>query len=388
MLALVVVICGAAGWGAAGRGTEGWGLAGCMSARPVTRNVTHDATLGSLINSIDRGKLEPIVNDLTGVTSPVINGSHFTIRTRFATSGKSGDMAERYVYERLRSYGLSTVRYQSFAVDGVRYRNVVGEIAGKEHANQIVVVGAHLDSKSGEQSATLAPGADDNASGVAAALCIAKAFAGRRFDRTVRFVFFDGEEVGHHGAKHYADRARATGERIVAMFAADMLAHNDGSDVLGLHTRASDTAGGSADEALAQTCITVARTYAISGVEPTLMPDGNPASDHAAFWEAGYPAIMIVQDFAQFDSRRHTTEDTISHFVWPYYVGAVRVLLGTVASGAAGAQGVVGRAPCLSDRRELLSVLGRDRPSAVHLCLPVCATDGVHPRRGALPRGL
>lgn len=305
-----------------------------MAARRDESEPGYSAALASWIASVDRRTLEPIVNDLSGETSALIGGSPFAIRTRFAKSGRPGDMAEQYVYEHLLSYGLTSVGYQSFVRDGVVCRNVVGEIVGTGHPNEIVLVGPHLDSISGAQSATLAPGADDNASGVAAALYMAKVFAYHRFDRTVRFVFFDGEELGKYGSFYYAGKAKTAGENIVAMLAPDMLAYNAGSGVLALHTRSPGAAGEPADRAIAQQSIDVASTYSISGAKPTLFADGKTWSDHQDFWNAGYPAIMMVQDLSQEDPRHHTTEDTVSRFVWSYYVGAAKVLLGAVASEA------------------------------------------------------
>jgi len=304
------------------------------SARATGSELARDPVVASWIDSVNRSKLEPAVDDLSGETSPLIGGSPFTILTRSSLSGTPADMAEQYVYEHLLSYGLTSVGYQSFASDGVAYRNVVGEIAGTRHPNEIVIVGPHLDSTSGALSATLAPGADDNASGVAAALYMAKVFAHQQFDRTIRFVFFDGEEVGYQGSNYYADKAKAAGETVVAMLAPDMLAYNAGSGVLGLHTREPGVVGEPADQAIAQLVIDVASTYSVTGVKPTLFADGKSKGDHASFWQVGYPAILVVQDFDQFDPRWHTPEDTVSHFVWPYYVGAAKVLLGTVACEA------------------------------------------------------
>jgi len=308
--------------------------AACASARAVDSELAREPVLASWIDSVDRSKLEPTVDDLSGETSPLIGGSPFTILTRSSKSGVSADMVEQYVYEHLLAYGLTSVGYQSFARDGATYRNVVGEIAGTRHPNEIVIVGQHLDSESGAQSATLAPGADDNASSVAAALHMARVFADQKFDRTIRFVFFDGEEVGHYGSLYYANKAKAAGETIVAMFSPDMIAYNAGSGVLGLHTREPGVAGEPADRAMAQLAIDVVSTYSITGVRPTLFADGKTWSDHESFWNVGYPAIMVVQDFDQFDPRSHTPEDTVSHFVWPYYVGAAKTLLGTVACEA------------------------------------------------------
>lgn len=309
-------------------------VAGCGSARAAENKVARDPVLASWIAGVDRGKLQPIVDDLTGVSTPVIGGVPYRILTRFATSGTPADMGEQYVYEHLLSYGLSSVRYQTFVQHGVTYRNVIGEITGTGHPEEIVVVGPHLDSTSGDQSDSVAPGADDNASGVAAALYMAKVFAGHRFDRTIRFVFFDSEESGKRGSVYYVDKAKTGGDDIVAMLAPDMFGYNGSGDELELHTRTEDTAGAGADRAIAQTLVDVVTTYSISGVQPTILADGKDWSDQQLFWETGYPAIMVVQDLEQMNPRNHTAEDTVSHFVWSYYVGAAKALLGTVAREA------------------------------------------------------
>lgn len=316
---LAVVLCGAAG---------------CVAARPVVHDPAYNTTLASWIDSVDRSKLQPIVDDLSGETSPLIAGSPFTIMTRSAKSGRAARMAEKYVYEHLLSYGLTSVGYQSFVSDGATYQNVVGEIVGTRHPNEIVIVGPHLDSESGAQSATLAPGADDNASGVAAALYMAKVFANHQFDRTIRFVFFDGEELGKIGSRYYVDKAKTAGETIVAMLAPDMIAYNAIGGELELHTRVPGAAGESADRAIAQLFIDVASAYSIPGVGPVLIADGKAWSDHESFWSAGYPAIMVVQDLEHRNPLNHTPADTVSPFDWSYYVGVAQAPLGTVACKA------------------------------------------------------
>jgi len=75
----------------------------------------------------------------------------------------------------------------------------------------------------------------------------------------------------------------------------------------------------------------VARTYAIAAVRPVRLADGKTWSDHQAFWSAGYPAVLVVQDLEQRNPANHTTGDTVARFAWPYYVGAVKALLGAVA---------------------------------------------------------
>ena len=99
-------------------------------------------------------------------------------------------------------------------VDGVPCDNVEAEVRGRERPADIVVVGAHYD------SLAFTSGADDNASGVAALLALARAFAGAHPRTTLRFVAFANEEppyfqTANMGSLVYAKRSRARGEHIV-----------------------------------------------------------------------------------------------------------------------------------------------------------------------------
>jgi Zn-dependent M28 family amino/carboxypeptidase len=99
-------------------------------------------------------------------------------------------------------------------------------VRGSAQADEIIVVGAHYDTAEG------APGADDNGSGVAGVLELARSFAGKRATRTIRFVLFGTEEppsfpTSAMGSRHYADAARARGDRIVAMLAIESIGYYD-----------------------------------------------------------------------------------------------------------------------------------------------------------------
>src|SRR5262249_6861138 len=99
-------------------------------------------------------------------------------------------------------------------------RNLEAEIHGTTHAEEIVVVGAHYD------SALDSPGADDNASGVAAILALARSFGRSQPARTLRFVAFANEEPPHFwtddmGSLVYAKRSQRLQERLVAMLSVE-----------------------------------------------------------------------------------------------------------------------------------------------------------------------
>ena len=107
-------------------------------------------------------------------------------------------------------------------------RNVIGMIRGSDPArrDEAIVIGAHMDHL-GQSGHTMYPGADDNASGVAALIEIARAFAagGRAPRRTIVFAFWTGEEEGHLGSEHYVKHPAWPLERTAVYLNLDMIAH-------------------------------------------------------------------------------------------------------------------------------------------------------------------
>ena len=131
--------------------------------------------------------------------------------------------AADYVERRFSQSGYK-VRRQAFEALGKTCYNLDVEIPGTKKPEEIVVVGAHYDSIMGT------PGANDNGSGVAAVLAVAKAFAGKPMARTVRFVAFANEEPPYFytammGSLVYAKRCRTNGEKIVAMLSLETIGY-------------------------------------------------------------------------------------------------------------------------------------------------------------------
>jgi acetylornithine deacetylase/succinyl-diaminopimelate desuccinylase-like protein len=115
---------------------------------------------------------------------------------------------------------MNLVGYQPrshwYTVLGTKCRNVIAEIRGTNRPEEVVIVGAHYDSVPGS------PGADDNASGVAVMLALARRFAGTRPTRTLRFVGFANEEPPYFwsddmGSVVYAKECHQHGDHVVAM---------------------------------------------------------------------------------------------------------------------------------------------------------------------------
>jgi len=293
--------------------------------------VTRDPAVAALVAGVGSHQSELKVNlqRLTGVVAAPVGGQSVLIRTRYALSGAPVRAAQRYVYERLRAFGLSSVRYQSYGASVVE-RNVIGEIRGTERPDQIVVIGAHLDDKPG---AGRAPGADDNAASCSALLYVAKHLAGRHFARTLRFIFFSGEEVGHLGSSFAARASREGGENIVAMLNADMIGSNgSGSHVVEVHRRRLDGSTATRrDLSVSTTFVRAIAVYRISGIRARDMADGLTWSDHASFWSGGFGAAWVTEDRPLSNPTYHTRYDTLGKLSWRYYLSVTKALLATGA---------------------------------------------------------
>ena len=181
--------------------------------------------------------------------------------------------------------------------------NVIAELPGQELPDEIVLVGAHFDSYAGSGQAR-APGADDNASGTATVLEIARLLAPLPLRRTVRFCWWNAEEFGLYGSDAYARAMRAANANLVAYLNADMNAYRANGDARDL-----DFILNNSSTALIQYLTTVSQTYV-----PTLPVVtgslGGGSSDHASFFAQGYPAVFYFEDASQYSPFIHSANDT------------------------------------------------------------------------------
>ncbi len=230
--------------------------------------------------------------------------------------------AADYLADQLSEAGYEVGR-QGYEVDDVIAQNLEVDARGAERGDEIIVVGAHYDSAVGS------PGADDNASGTAALLALARRFRGRKLRRTVRFVFFANEEPPYFqtermGSLVYAKHALARGDRMLAMLSLESLGvYSDkvGSQRYpkGLQEKhptvgnfvavVSDTAS----RALTDRFAKLLRESGPVAVESDALPPGLPGvgwSDHWSFWQIGVPAVMVT-DTAPFRfAHYHKPTDT------------------------------------------------------------------------------
>jgi hypothetical protein len=190
--------------------------------------------------------------------------------------------------------------------EGVATQNVVALVPGRDPAlaGQYVVIGAHFDHLGRSPASALDPGAgnairngaDDNASGTAAVLELARAFAAQPARRSILLVHFSGEELGLLGSQWFVEHAPVATDSIAAMVNFDMVGRlrNDRLIVYGTGTAAELPA-----------------LLDSANVEPKLhisaVADGFGPSDHSSFYAKGVPVLHFFTDLH--DDYHKATDD-------------------------------------------------------------------------------
>jgi len=199
------------------------------------------------------------------------------------------------------------VRIQSFESEGQTVQNIEVELPGTTVPQEIAVVGAHYD------SVPDGPGANDNASGIAALLEIARLLSGKTHARTLRLVAFVNEEQPFSsgeqmGSRVYAERSRQRSEQIKAMISLETIGfytdqHASQHYPFPFNYFYPDTGnfigfvGNLSSLNLVRQSLGAFRASTAFPSEGVAAPGwirGVGWSDHASFWQAGYPAIMIT----------------------------------------------------------------------------------------------
>ncbi|MBZ5522520.1 MAG: M28 family peptidase [Acidobacteriia bacterium] len=200
-----------------------------------------------------------------------------------------------------------SVKSQTFSVDGKAVRNLEIQIKGSRLSRENVIVGAHYDSAPGT------PGADDNASGVAAILELARLLKSSKPGRTIRLVLFVNEEppyfqTGQMGSLVYARRLRQENVAVTSMLSLETIGYysdSKGSQHYppGLASLYPDTGnfigfvGDVGSRPLVQRAIKAFRESAEFPSEAVAAPSeltGIGWSDHWSFWQAGYQGVMVT----------------------------------------------------------------------------------------------
>lgn len=259
-----------------------------------------------------------------------------------AVSPRPDSGKPRTTSRELRSYGYAPER-QTFEVAGHTFANIVAEIPATKDPSSIIVFGAHYD------TAGNLPGANDNASGVATVLELARTFAGSKPQKTVRWVFFTNEEPPYFqspamGSYVYAKRCHERKEDIDAMFSIETIGYytdepKSQAYPIGFHPGYPDRGdflGFVADlksTFLLRSALKAFRANTALHAEGVVAPStiaGIGWSDHWSFWQFGYKALMLTDTAPYRYPYYHSAQDTPDKLNWKDFGRAVEGIEGIV----------------------------------------------------------
>ncbi|MEE4115722.1 MAG: M20/M25/M40 family metallo-hydrolase [Marinilabiliaceae bacterium] len=243
--------------------------------------------------------------------------------TRFCLADDRRDVAVA-VMNKFVSLGVENVRLDSFILNrsygGIEYElyeyNVIASIRGSKYPEELFILGGHYDSvvrSTAGDPFEAAPGANDNASGVAAALEVARVFSTNDYipEYTIEFIAFGAEELGLWGSRAYAAKAKQANKEIVLMLNNDMIAHQDGSDRSGWTVNVMDYENSDRFGSYARM---MAEKY--TDLSPYRDNTYHQHSDSYAFTEQGYPALFFF--IGSPDPYYHTPDDIADNCNFEY----------------------------------------------------------------------
>jgi hypothetical protein len=270
---------------------------------------------------------DPFIESIVSLVSSSDLAAHVQslqdFQTRYASTTNCESAGEA-LFSSFTALGLDDVHFEPFTFSGsYTSRNVVAEKTGETYPNEVYIICSHYDSTSPSRL-TLAPGADDNASGTAAVLEAAGVLAPYSFDFTVRFITFSAEEWGLWGSRAYAAAARSAGERILGVINLDMIAYADAvPEDLQIIVNQDSTW-------LADLFLAAGSHYGVVGGTKTV--DASFVySDHAPFWDNGYPALLAIEDEPLTNPYYHRTTDTLDKLNLDFFTSSARTSVGLLA---------------------------------------------------------
>ncbi len=324
----------------------------CVSITPTFARQKVPPDIRTLIDAVS------VTNLTDHITSLQYAGGYYS-RVNFTPGNDSAVAYVRRAFDALP--GLTSVEYDTFYIaqatpplNSSPIVNITATIEGKKDPTKVYVVGAHMDCSADrvgastwrEQWRTIhAPGADDNATGVAAVIEIARILSdsalGFSSDYTLRFIVFGAEESGpgyptavsHPGSDHYAKAAKARSDNILGMVSIDMIGYNKFYDYLAIVSNSASVPLGR--------CLVTANDSNAIGLIMNSPPFTNATySDHYSFWLQGYPAVCLIENappwnnglYYKANPYYHTPADSIETVNVSLVKKVTQVALASIAS--------------------------------------------------------
>ncbi len=281
------------------------------------------------------------IRKLSGEEAVLLNGSPVEIKTRYSPAlfnGNTNAQAFAWLMQELQRMGY-TPEVHSYSYGGSTWKNIIITIPGTDAAQQheLVYLTAHFDSISGDPNNN-APGAEDNASGTAALLEAARLFKYQQFQRTIKIVFFSGEEQGLLGSGAYINSVPAFIPNMIGAVNLDMFGYDSNQDrCFEMHVgtlAASSTVGQCMASAISAYNLNLTYDYITSGA--------TTSSDHRHFWNNNVGAIEVLENYSSNslpggcigqdrNPNYHKTTDKLETMYLPAATDIARAGVGTAA---------------------------------------------------------
>jgi leucyl aminopeptidase len=283
--------------------------------RSLAKQATPPATLAALTRPsyvIDNQTLvTPVLSQMqaSNITTTINDLSTFVNRYYTTTGGTDASNWLRSKWAGMAT-GRSDIAVTQFAHTGYNQKSVILTITGTDNPSEVIVLGGHLDSVNGAGTGetTRAPGADDDASGIASMTEALRAMiaSGYKPRRTIKMIGYAAEEVGLRGSKDIAANFKANNVNVVGVMQLDMTNYKGSAGDIYIYQDYTDASQNSFVAKL------------ITTYQPTLTIGydtcGYGCSDHASWTAQGYYASMPFETtMNQSNPRIHTANDTYAN---------------------------------------------------------------------------
>jgi len=266
-----------------------------------------------------------LLSDVRTLASPAFAGR--------LTGSDGNRLAQDYIKRRYTEIGITpfgATYAMPFAITATgtttpSATNLIGYLRGSAHPERYMVVSAHFDHL-GVHDGRIYPGADDNASGVAAMLAIAAHFKAHPPQNTIVFAAFDAEEGGQHGAAHFVKSAPFPIARVALNLNLDMVSRNDRNEIFAAGTRYTPSLKALVVKGAATSSVKVrfGHDSRLPGAPPD--DDWTTQSDHHEFYKLQIPFLYFgVEDHADY----HQPGDTFEKIDPAFFSEVVRMLVNT-----------------------------------------------------------
>ena len=269
-----------------------------------------------IVNAVDLDSMYLTLQEFSGETATTVDGESVVILSR---GQANNDLAADYLVEQFNAMNTLSVNDQAFNTNG---RNIVATQLGQTNPDDIYIICAHYDSVADYC-------ADDNASGVAAVLEIARILSTQCMENTLVYALWDEEEIGLLGADYYATLAQTNGATILGVLNIDMMGYdgdNDNDFDIDVRPIANSIA-------IKDDLLNLLADYEFN-LNANVVNPGTPASDHSKFWNKGYSAVLVGESWANDDQTPyyHSSGDRLNTLDLPYYHELSKLIMSYMVS--------------------------------------------------------